>query len=130
MTLASCRVITATATDPAGNTSEFSPCDSTNTIGSLQFSSASYKVLEDVGNAVITVIRSGGSKGTLSANYSTADGTATAGSDYTAVSGTLVFGDGETSKTFTIPIANDGISEPDETVQLALTGFTDLETMG
>jgi len=128
--LASGRVITATATDPAGNTSEFSPCDSSKASGNIQFSSSTYTVLEDVGNAVITVIRVGGSKGTLSVNYSTADGTATAGSDYTAVSGTLVFADGETSKTFTIPIANDGVSEPDETVQLLLNGVTDLETLG
>ncbi|MEN3332223.1 MAG: hypothetical protein V7641_1588 [Blastocatellia bacterium] len=130
MTLASGRVITATATDSAGNTSEFSPCDSSNATGSAQFSSATYKVLEDVGSAVITVIRVGGSKGTLSVNYSTANGTATAGSDYTAVSGTLVFADGEITKTINIPIANDGVTEPDETVQLALAAVTNLETLG
>lgn len=130
VTLVSGRVLTATATDPAGNTSEFSPCDSTNTAGSLQFSSASYYVLEDVGNAVITVTRAGGTKGTLSVNYSTADGTAVAGSDYTAVAGTLVFADGETSHTFTIPIADDLVSEPDETVTLSLSGPTDLEVIG
>jgi hypothetical protein len=87
-------------------------------------------VLEDVGSAVITVIRAGGSKGTLSVNYSTADGTATAGSDYTATSGTLLFADGETTKTISIPIVNDGVSEPDEIVQLALTGVTDLDELG
>ena len=127
--LTSERVITATATDPSGNTSEFSPCDATNATGSVHFSSASYYVLEDVGNAVVRVLRVGGSKGTLSINYNTADGTATAGSDYTATSGTLVFADGETSKTISIPIANDGITEPDETVQLSLTA-SDLETLG
>ena len=130
MTLASGRVLTATATDPAGNTSEFSPCDSSNAIGSIQFNTGTYKVSEDVGNALITLIRAGGSKGTVSVNYSTADGTATAGSDYTAVSGTLVFADGETSKTFSIPVANDGVPEADETVQLVLSAVTDLEALG
>jgi photosystem II stability/assembly factor-like uncharacterized protein len=130
VSLPSGRALTATATDPSGNVSEFSPCDSTNISGSVQFSSASYAVLENVGNAIVNVIRVGGSKGTLSINYATADGTATAGSDYTSASGTLVFGDGETSKTILIPIANDGITEPDETVRLSLTGFTDLETLG
>ena len=130
MTLASGRVLTATATDPAGNTSEFSPCDSSNAIGSIQFNTATYKVSEDVGSAVITLIRAGGSKGTVSVNYSTADGTATAGSDYTAVSGTLLFADGETSKTFSIPVANDGVPEADETVQLVLTAISDLEAVG
>ena len=128
--LAAGRVITATATDPGGNTSEFSSCDSNNATGNIQFKSASLNVLEDVVNATITVIRIGGSKGTLSVNYGSADGTATAGSDYSAVSGALVFGDGETSKTFTIPIVNDGISEPSETLLLALSGFADLEQMG
>jgi Calx-beta domain-containing protein len=130
ITLPAGKAITATALDPSGNTSEFSPCDSTNLSGSVQFSSASYAVLEDVGNAVVKVLRVGGSKGTLSIGYSTADGTATAGSDYTSASGTLVFADGETSKTILIPIANDGITEPDETVRLSLTGFADLETLG
>jgi hypothetical protein len=128
--LATGRVVTATATDPFGNTSEFSPCNSSEAAGSLQFSAANYNALEDVGNLTVTVIRSGGSKGTLSVNYGTADGSATAGSDYSAVSGTLVFADGELSKTFTIPIVNDGASEPAETLRLALSGVTDLETLG
>ena len=128
--LPSGRVLTATATDPTGNTSEFSPCDSSNAIGNLQFSIATYNVLEDVGAALITVVRHGGTEGALSVDYNTVDGTAIAGSDYTAVSGTFNFVDGETSKTFTIPIADDGVSEPNETVKLVLTGFTDLETRG
>jgi CSLREA domain-containing protein len=127
--LASGRVLIATATDPTGNTSEFSPCDATNAAGSLQFNTASYNMREEVGSATITVIRTGGSKGTLSVNYSSADGTATAGSDYTAVSGTLVFADGETSKIFGVPIVNDGVTEPAETARLVLTA-PDVETLG
>jgi len=128
-TLPANRTITATATDAAGNTSEFSACNSGETTGSVEFSAASYKVLEDVGSAIVTVTRSGGSKGQLTVNYSTGDITATAGADYTAVSGTLVFADGETSKTFSIAIANDGITEPDETLRLSLGG-ADVELLG
>ena len=124
------KTLVATATDATGNTSEFSTCDATNLAGSVQFSAGKYDVLEDVGNAVVKVVRVGGTKGTLSIGYSTANGTATAGSDYTASSGTLVFADGETSKTILIPIANDGVSETDETVRLSLTNFTDLEMLG
>jgi hypothetical protein len=123
------RVISATTTDPTGNTSEFSACDAANAAGSVQFSSAAYSVLEDIGNATITLVRSGGSKGTVSVNYSTADVTATAGSDYTAASGAVVFADGETSKTFSVPIANDGVTEPDETARLTLTS-ADVENLG
>ncbi|MEA2204292.1 MAG: hypothetical protein QOE77_1068 [Blastocatellia bacterium] len=124
------RTVVATATDPNGNTSEFSACNSSQTAGSIQFSSASYFSLEDVGNLIITVMRTGGTKGTLSVNYASADGTALAGSDYTAVSGTLVFADGETSKTFTVPVVNDGVTEPDETFRLILGGITNLENLG
>jgi hypothetical protein len=52
--------------------------------------------------------------------YATADGTATAGSDYTATSGTLTFAPGETSKTVAVPIVEDTTVEPDETFTLTL----------
>jgi len=54
-------------------------------------------------------------------NYATADGTATAGSDYIAVSGTLTFNPGETSKTVTVNVLGDTNDEPDETFTLNLS---------
>ena len=51
----------------------------------------------------------------VSVAYATANGTATAGSDYTATSGTLVFAPGETSKTVAVPILGDTAYESDET---------------
>ena len=57
----------------------------------------------------------------VSVAYATADGTATAGSDYTATSGTLVFAPGETSKTIAVPILGDTAFEPDETFTLTLS---------
>jgi len=53
--------------------------------------------------------------------YATTDGTATAGSDYTATSGQLVFAPGETSKTVAVPIIGDTAMEPDETLSLGLS---------
>lgn len=53
--------------------------------------------------------------------YATADGTATAGTDYTATSGKLVFAPGETSKTLAVPILGDTGVEPDETFTLNLS---------
>jgi hypothetical protein len=57
----------------------------------------------------------------VSVAYATADGTATAGSDYTATSGTLVFAPGQTSKTVAVPILGDTAYESDETFTLTLS---------
>lgn len=118
--LAAGRVLTATATDPQGNTSEFSPCDATNVAGSAEFSVEARTINEDVGSITVTVLRKGGTAGTLRVDYFTADGTTTAGQDYTAVSGTLVFNPGETSKSFQIQINNDTTPEQDETLLVFL----------
>ena len=87
----------------------------------MQFSTATYTVNENAGTATITVTRTGGSDGASRVNYATSNGTATAGSDYTAASGTLTFAAGETSKTFTMPIINDTAVENAETVTLTLS---------
>jgi hypothetical protein len=58
------------------------------------------------------------------------NGTASAGSDYTSTSGTLTFNQGETSKTISIPIVNDGVFEADETVNITLSSPTGGATLG
>ena len=54
-------------------------------------------------------------------DYATSDGTATAGSDYTATSGTLTFAVGETTKTVSVTVASDSHDEGAETMTLTLT---------
>jgi M6 family metalloprotease-like protein len=91
-------------------------------VGSLQFSAASYSVNEAGENAAIAITRTGGSYGAISAAVTTSNGTATAGSDYTATTWIVSFADGDTaSKTVSIPIGNDTFFESDETVNLTLT---------
>ncbi len=53
-------------------------------------------------------------------NYSTSNGTARAGSDYTAVSGRLAFRAYETRKTVSVPVRNDSHNESSETMTLTL----------
>src|SRR4029078_12303866 len=98
--------------------------------GVLQFASAGYTVTEGQSTATITVARTGGSDGVVTVNYATSNGSATAGSDYTATSGTLTFGAGETSKTFTVPILNDTAVENPETVTLSLSSPTGGAALG
>ncbi|HET9711103.1 MAG TPA: Calx-beta domain-containing protein, partial [Pyrinomonadaceae bacterium] len=124
------RIVTATATDGSGNTSEFSAGDATGATGSVQFSVSSIQVIEDVGLANVTVLRTGGSTGTLTVDFATTDGTAIAGQDYTATSGTLTFNGGETSKTFQIPITDDAPTEPDETFTVTLRNTPSLDMLG
>lgn len=90
--------------------------------GSLALSSATYTVAESGGTATITVSRTGGSDGAVSVDYATLDDTASAGSDYTAASGTLNWADGDSAnKTFAISITDDVTYEGDETVSLTLS---------
>jgi CSLREA domain-containing protein len=129
------QVITATATDGSNNTSEFSLCFTVVQSppaqnGSIQFSALNYIVTEGGVNAVITVTRTGGSDGLVSATFATANGTAGA-SDYTAVSQSVSFGAGDaTPQTVNIPINDDGSPEGYETVLLSLTSPTGGATLG
>ncbi|MDP3295620.1 MAG: Calx-beta domain-containing protein [Nevskia sp.] len=75
-------------------------------------------------NAVLTVSLSSASQNAVTVNYATADGTATAGSDYVSTSGTLTFTAGVTSQTVSVGIVGDTTSEGDETVLVNLTAAT------
>ena len=57
----------------------------------------------------------------VSVDYATEDGTAAAGADYTATSGTLTFAPGETAKTVSVPLLDDSIDEGKETFRLKLS---------
>lgn len=61
------------------------------------------------------------SSDTVSVHYATADGTAAAGVDYQAKSGTLTFAPGETSKNLVVKIIADTAVEEDETLSVTLS---------
>ncbi|POY35329.1 hypothetical protein C3K47_16220, partial [Solitalea longa] len=72
--------------------------------------------------ATFTVQLNNPSAQTVTVNYSTASGTATAGTDFTPASGTLTFNPGETSKTFTVTILpTDLTDEPNEDFTVTLS---------
>jgi N-acetylneuraminic acid mutarotase/uncharacterized protein YkwD len=99
--------------------------------GQLQYSSATVTAEETSGSATITVSRAGASFGQVTVHYATSDGTAKAGTDYTTTSGDLTFADGETSKTITVPLLDDGQNGGEnKTVNLALSSPTGGATLG
>jgi len=93
--------------------------------GNIALSSATYSVAENGMSVTIHATRTAGSDGAISIDYTTADGTAVAGDDYVAVSGTLSWDDGDTlDKIFTITILGDALTEGDETVNIIIANPT------
>ncbi len=90
----------------------------------MHFSAASYPVNDHGGSATITVTRTGSTVSVANVNYATSNGTAVSGQDYAAASGTLSFDIGETSKTFSVPLLDDGVFEGNETLNLGLMNVT------
>ena len=97
--------------------------------GSLRFATDTMSSPES-SSATVTVQRVDSSEGAVSVHYATTDGTAAAGADYVATSGTLSFAAGETAKTFSLTVNDDSIDEPDETISLTLSEPTGGASLG
>ncbi|MCU1264066.1 MAG: Na-Ca exchanger/integrin-beta4 [Acidobacteria bacterium] len=119
----------ATATDAVGNTSELSQCLLIQNGGTISLASASARVFETAGNIALRVNRSN-SAIAATVDYATRNGTALAGSDFTAASGTLSFDPGELSKTIVIPILNDQLAEGAEAFSLTISNPTGGASLG
>ena len=77
---------------------------------------------EDAGTLTFTVRLSSTSSETVTVDWATADGTATAGSDYTAGTGTLTFpANSVTPQTLMVAVTDDDVDEADETVTMTLS---------
>jgi hypothetical protein len=87
----------------------------------VKFSAAGYSGSEVTGTALVMVTLDKAVATSTSVHYATANGSATAGSDYTATSGTLTFAPGQTSKTISIPILTDQVADPGETFSVNLS---------
>ncbi|MBP7586346.1 MAG: right-handed parallel beta-helix repeat-containing protein [Thermoanaerobaculia bacterium] len=126
--------LTATVTDPLGNTSEFSPCVAVGgpNPGKLQFyrnAVLSYEGVLATGDAMIT--RSHGLAGTASVTFTSTNDTAIAGQDYTDSDQVLTFAPWEVVKVVKIPILFDPAPETDpEYADLALASPTGGATLG
>ncbi len=103
-----------------------------NELEALQFEQALYSV-DDADTdtiATITLARVGATNGTVTVDFSTSDGSAKAGIDYTETTGTVTFADGVLTNAFTIPILARGALETNRTVNLTLTNPTGGASLG
>ena len=90
----------------------------------LAFDGTSNSAAESVTQRGVTVRRVGFLTGTSTVDYAVSGGTATAGSDYTSVSGTLTFAPGQSTRSITLHVIDDSEVEPDETVIIKLSNPT------
>ncbi|MCY4509512.1 MAG: hypothetical protein OXG35_21490, partial [Acidobacteria bacterium] len=91
--------------------------DDTTTLPTLSIGDAT---VEEGEVAEFTVTLTGPRTGSVTVAYSTADGTADAGDDYTTTSGSLTFGTNESSKTISVPTIDDDDDEQAETFTVTL----------
>ena len=100
--------------------------------GTIRFENGTANVNEGNANASLTVRRINGSTGAVSVAYSTANGTAQAGSDFVGATNSIVsWGNGDSSnKTIQIPIVGDTVEEPAETFNVTLSSPTGGAVLG
>lgn len=105
---------------------------SRNANGTLRFTAGAYTVPENVATkmALLSVVRAGGNRGSVTVEYAVDGVTATPGNDLPATTGMLTFGDGETSKTFSIPVTDDTVAEGKETATVVLRNPTGGANLG
>ncbi len=94
-------------------------------LGSVAFNTATVNVNERDGSATLMVTRSGSSTALpLSLSYTVANGSASAGSDYTTTTGTLSWGASDNaSKTIIVPVLSDLLVEGSEQFTVTLSGL-------
>ncbi len=98
--------------------------------GVIEMAVPALEFREDALRAVIPVVRHGGADVEQSVAFTTRDGSAQAGSDYEAVSGTLRFAPGERSQFITVPLYSDNLTEGPETFEVELTQANDGASLG
>ncbi len=92
-----------------------------NAPGVLAFAQTTYEVSEGGTNAAITIIRTNGTEGTVSATLTTSNGTAVAGVNYTGITNSVTFDASVTAQTVLIPVDQQQIAGPNVTLSMTLS---------
>ena len=124
------RTVVVTLTNAIG-TQLYAPSNSVLTIldtvqapGNLRFSATNYVTSSGAGNAYLTILRTNGTSGAISATFTTVAGTASPGVDYNEVNSTVTFNDGDAIKTIAVPLVNSAIAKPAVSLSVVLSNPT------
>ena len=99
--------------------------------GTVAFDPASYSVNENGGSVTLTLTRTTGADGAISVSVASGGGSASAGADYTALSQTVNWADGDSgNKTVNLTVLDDATDEVNETVTVTLSNATGGATLG
>ena len=99
--------------------------------GTVAFNPASYSFNENGGSVTLTLTRTAGADGAISVSVASGGGSASAGADYTALSQTVNWADGDSaSKTVSLAVLDDTTDEPNETVTLTLSNASGGAALG
>jgi hypothetical protein len=93
-------------------------------VGTLQFNPVTYSIDENSGSITVTVERTDGAAGEVTVDYQTINGSAIAGNDFTAKSGTLTFADTVVSQTIQVTLLGDSIAESEEDFTIQISNAT------
>ncbi|MGD0060831.1 MAG: Calx-beta domain-containing protein [Verrucomicrobiia bacterium] len=96
----------------------------------VAFSQSAYTADDTDTEAIVTVVLTGGTNGTITVNFNTSDGSAQAGVNYTATTGTVTFADGVLTNTVAIPLLPPSGLTTNQTVKLALSAPTGGASLG
>lgn len=98
--------------------------------GRFQFQFSTQSVAEDAGVAHVIVRRTGGTSSAATIDFTTIPGTAHADSEFTAVSGTLQFAEGQSTAQIDVTILDNLFSGPNKSLQLQLSNPTNGTALG
>ena len=100
------------------------------TCSGISFTISTPAAVTEGASSVFTVTKTGTTSSSCSVNYATANGTATAGSDYTAKTGTLTFTSAQTSQTVSVVTIDDAAVESAENFTMSLSNATNGAAIG
>ncbi len=120
----------SSSSSSTSSSSSSSSSVATTEAGNIHFTTSAFSISNKVQSLSVSVIRSGGSKGSVNVDYAFNGGTAVSEKDYNPATGTINFKEGETSKILTLHVLANAALNGSATVNLTLTNPTGGAVLG